>query len=88
MPQQILHHPPRIPGLPAADAPDESECRSSCQNLAYTDRDINQMTTHVTALERAATDPLTPRPLRDRAAAQATQRRTIIARHEASRPGK
>lgn len=30
----------RAAGLPGAHAPDESECRSSCANLAYTDRDI------------------------------------------------
>ncbi|WP_069774272.1 hypothetical protein [Streptomyces agglomeratus] len=27
-------------GLPADDGPDESLCRSTCANLAYTDRDI------------------------------------------------
>lgn len=30
-------------GLPGTDAPDESECRSSCANLAYTDRDIAEL---------------------------------------------
>jgi hypothetical protein len=76
----------RDPGLPAPDGPDESECRSTCQNLAYTDRDIQQMTADVTAMEHAATDPLAPRPLRDRAAARAAQRRAITTRHQASRP--
>ncbi|MGH3533185.1 MAG: hypothetical protein ACRDR6_16790 [Pseudonocardiaceae bacterium] len=72
-------------GLPADDAPDESECRTTCQNLAYTDRDIQQMDEEATAMDKAAADPLAPRPIRDRAAARATQRRAIIERHEASR---
>jgi hypothetical protein len=52
----------------------------------FTDRDIQQMTAEVTAMERAAGDPLAPRPLRDRAAARAAQQRAIITRHQASRP--
>jgi integrase len=80
------HKDRRDPDLPAPDGPDQAECRSTCQNLAYTDRDIQQMTAEVTAMERAAADPLAPRPLRDRAAARAVQRRVIITRHHASRP--
>jgi len=73
-------------GLPAADAPDESQCRATCQNLAWTDRDIQQIRQEATAMEHAAADPLAPRPIRDRAAARAAQRRAIIKDHEASRP--
>lgn len=73
-------------GLPAADAPDESECRTTCQNLAWTDRDISQLRDRLAVLEASAADPLAPRPLRDRAAAQASQVRDIIARHQATRP--
>ncbi|MCW2916695.1 MAG: phage integrase family protein [Actinomycetia bacterium] len=73
-------------GLPADDTPDESECRTTCQNLAHTDRDIQQMAKEATAMEQAAADPLAPWPIRDRAAARAAQRRAIIVRHEASRP--
>lgn len=72
--------------LPIDDEPDESECRTSCQNLAYTDRDIEQIRKDVAALSTAAQDPLAPRPIRDRAAARADQRRVIIEHHESSRP--
>jgi hypothetical protein len=71
-------------GLPADDAPDESECRSTCQNLAYTDRDIDQLRSRLRDLEAGSEDPLAPRPLRDRAAAQADRVRATIARHEQS----
>jgi len=73
-------------GLLANDAPDESGCRTTCQNLAYTDRDIRQIDEEATAMEKAAADPLAPHPIRDRAAARAAQRRAIIERHKASRP--
>lgn len=73
-------------GLPAAGAPDESECRTTCQNLAWTDRDISRLRDRLAVLEASAADPLAPRPLRDRAAAQASRVRDIIARHQATRP--
>jgi integrase len=73
-------------GVPAGDAPDESECRTACQNLAWTDRDIRQLGDRLAVLETRAADPLAPRPLRDRARAQAAQARDIITRHQASRP--
>lgn len=73
-------------GLPAGDAPDESECRTTCQNLAWTDRDISQLRHRLAVLEASAADPLAPRPLRDRTAAQASQVRDIIGRHQATRP--
>ena len=70
-------------GLPAADAPHESECRTACQNLAWTDRDISRLRSRLTDLDASAADSLAPRPLRDRAAAQASRARDIIARHQA-----
>lgn len=72
-------------GLPADDAPDESECRTTCQNLAWADRDISQLRNRLAALEASTADLLTPRPLRDRAAAQASRVRDIIGRHQATR---
>ncbi|MEV0401213.1 integrase [Actinoallomurus sp. NPDC050550] len=72
-------------GLPTDGQPDQAECRTTCQNLAYTDRDIVQLQHRVTALDATTADRLTPRPLRDRAATQATQTREIISRHERSR---
>jgi integrase len=69
-----------------ADGPDESECRSNCQNLAYTDRDINMLRQRLTVLRDAAEDPLSPMPLRSRLQAQADQVRQIIEQHDNSRP--
>jgi hypothetical protein len=64
------------------DGPDESDCRSACTNLAYTERDIALLRERLIVLETGAVDPLSPRPLRDRSAAQAAQVRAIIERHE------
>jgi hypothetical protein len=72
-------------GLPTRDGPDEAECRTTCQNLAYTDRDIATMQDELAAAERASADPLAPAPIRDRATARAAQRRTVIERHERTR---
>lgn len=73
-------------GLPAGDAPEQAECRTTCQNLAYTDRDIRQLRERLRDIDAGAADPLAPRPLRDRSAAQASRLRDIIARHDAGRP--
>ncbi|MDA8303538.1 MAG: hypothetical protein M0005_18810 [Actinomycetota bacterium] len=73
-------------GLPHNDIPEQSECRSTCANLAYTDRDISQVHDRHHALTAAATDQLAPRPLRDRAQAIADQLGAIIGRHERARP--
>ncbi|WP_406447093.1 hypothetical protein OG782_00075 [Streptomyces sp. NBC_00876] len=74
-------------GLPADDGPDEeSLCHSTCANLAYTDRDIAEHRRRLPILETEARDPMTPRPRRDRAAAQAAQICAVIEQHEASRP--
>jgi integrase len=74
-------------GLPAADAPEPSECQSSCRNLAYTDRDIAAAHRQLARLRHAAADPLAPRPLRDRTGAQAARLQAIIDQHEATRLG-
>jgi len=73
-------------GLSADDAPDESECRTSCTNLAYTDRDIQRISHEVAEMEAAAADPLAPRPLRDRATSRAARYKAIIEAHHATRP--
>ena len=72
-------------GLPHPDGPEESECRSTCTNLAYTDRDIAQLRDRHQAVTAGATDPLAPRPLRDRASAIADQLQAVIDRHEQTR---
>ncbi|MDL2075816.1 integrase [Streptomyces sp. GXMU-J15] len=68
-------------GLPDDDTPDELECRSSCANLAYTDRDIEDLQRRRARHWADADDPLAPEPRRDRAAAQAAQLSEIIDRH-------
>jgi hypothetical protein len=73
-------------GLPADDTPDESECRTSCTNLAYTDRDIEKLREEALTMENAAADSLAPHPIRDRAAARPARQRAVIQRHDASRP--
>ncbi|WP_461037440.1 hypothetical protein [Streptomyces mayteni] len=72
-------------GLPA-EGPEESECRPTCQNLAYTDRDIDALHDRLARHEATARDPLAPRPRRERAQAQIQHTRGIIDQHQASRP--
>jgi integrase len=72
-------------GLPEPAGPDESECRSSCTNLAFTDRDVARREQDLRGLEATASDPLAPRPLRDRAAAQAERIVSLVHRHEKDR---
>jgi hypothetical protein len=61
-------------------------CHSNCANLAYTDRDIAEHRRRLPILETEARDPMTPRPRRDRAAAQAARICAVIEQHETSRP--
>ena len=69
-------------GLSEPSGPDESECRSTCTNLAFTDRDIARRKQELRDLESARDNPLAPQPLRDRAAAQAERVADLIHRHE------
>ncbi|MFI1191631.1 integrase [Streptomyces californicus] len=71
-------------GLPAEDGPNEAECLSSCGNLVYTDRNIVEQRRLQRQWSAAAADRLSPRPLRDRAAALADNSRAIIEEHYAS----
>ncbi|MFG2511832.1 hypothetical protein [Streptomyces sp. NPDC048584] len=72
-------------GMPEPAGPDESECRSSCTNLAFTDRDIAHRKQALRGWEAAVSDPLAPQPVRDRAAAQAERITSLIRRHEQKR---
>lgn len=72
-------------GLPHNEVPEQSECRSTCTNLAHTDRDIVQLHVRYQAVTAAATDQLAPQPLRDRAGAIADQLEAVIDRHEQTR---
>ncbi|MGW1253980.1 hypothetical protein ACWD5Q_02050 [Streptomyces sp. NPDC002513] len=71
-------------GLPEPAGPDESECRSTCTNLAFTDRDIAHRKQDLRDWEAAASDLLAPQPLRDWATAQAELITSLIHRHERS----
>lgn len=68
-----------------ANEPDEQLCRPTCINLAYTDRDIENKKPECARWEAAAADRLSPKPLRDRAAAKAAPMRAVIAEHEQGR---
>jgi hypothetical protein len=68
------------------DGPQESHCRSTCPNLAYTDRNIDQLRGQLEILDATIGDPLTPQPLRDRAHAQAQAARATIDRHVSTSP--
>jgi integrase len=68
--------------LPEPAGPEESECRSTCTNLAFTDRDIARRKQALRELESHRDNPLAPLPLRDRAAAQAERTAALIHRHE------
>ncbi|MFJ1596134.1 hypothetical protein [Streptomyces sp. NPDC088261] len=72
--------------MPADDGPDGSLCHSTCVNLAYTDLDIAEHRARLPVLMTEALDPMTPRPRRDRAAAQADLILSVIEQHEMSRP--
>ncbi len=69
-----------------ADGPQESHCRSTCSNLAYTDRSIDELRSRLDLLDATIGDTLTPQPLRDRAHAQAQSARTISDQHVSSSP--
>jgi len=73
-------------GLPADDGPDESECRSTCVNLAFTDRNIAEKRVQLAIWDVSARDPLSPGPMRDRAEVIADGLRREITAHEASTP--
>ncbi|WDZ88796.1 hypothetical protein [Nocardiopsis sp. HUAS JQ3] len=67
--------------------PDPQLCRTTCTNLAYTDRDIENKRRELTRHETAAADPLSPKPLRDREAAKAAQAHAVIVAHDQGRRG-
>jgi integrase len=73
-------------GVPT-DGPHEAECQLACVNLAFTDRDIASLGEDLRRWQAEARDPLSPRPRRERAAAQANRIASIIERHERTRPG-
>jgi hypothetical protein len=73
-------------GLAPNETADESRCRPTCQNLAYTDRDVQQLRDRLARLKARVADPLSPRPLRDRVADQVAAICRVIELHETTRP--
>jgi len=65
---------------------DTTKVNTGAAETTYTDRDISQLRERLAILDAAAADPLAPRPLRDRSAAQASRLRDIITRHDSTKP--
>jgi len=66
--------------------PTLSDCRSTCGNIARTDRDIAELRGDITTVSRIVADPLSP-PIRHRREAQRlASLQQIIDQHEATRP--
>ena len=63
--------------------PDLNNCRSTCKNIAITDRNIVLVRRRLAVHEADAHDPLAPEPLRKRAAALAEKDQAIIDAHVA-----
>ena len=74
------------PSAPRSPICDTTEVNTSAAETTRTDRDIGVLTRRLQLLEQGAADPLAPRPLRDRSAAQASRLRAIIDRHQLTRP--
>jgi hypothetical protein len=64
-----------------ADRPAWSRCRLTCQNIAYTDRDIIELRRHAGDLEHDLAAPGLPDPLRQRIRERLSQHRQVIAQH-------
>lgn len=60
-----------------------SRCRLTCQNIAYTDRDITELHRHADGLEHDLAAPGLPGPLRQRIQERLGEHRQAIARHHA-----
>jgi len=65
---------------------DTTKVNTGTAETTDTDRDIQQLADRLAALEDHAGDAPAPRPLRDRAAAQAAVISAIIDRHDQDRP--
>jgi hypothetical protein len=74
--------------LGAADdsgtTPDLDDCRTTCQNIAYTDRDIRQLHQRAARLQDLLGDFLAPSPRHARIRAERDRLRELIRNHEQS----
>lgn len=61
--------------------PDQDDCRPNCRNIAYTDRDIDQLHTQADELRAVLTNYLAPSPRHHRERAELDRITTIIRHH-------
>jgi hypothetical protein len=64
--------------------PDLDDCRTTCQNVAYTDRDIRQLHQRAAHLQNLLGDFLAPSPRHQRIRAERDRLRELIRNHEQS----
>lgn len=75
----------RDPRDPSAAGPSWPRCRLTCTNVARTDRDIYELSTHVHRLQEDLDVPGIPEPLRQGIQRNLDFHRQVIAEHDASR---
>lgn len=61
--------------------PDLDNCHTACQNIARTDRDIQQVRLQLAALQADADDPLAPEPRRIRAKTLVSRTQAVLEAH-------
>ncbi|WP_071289748.1 hypothetical protein [Mycolicibacterium llatzerense] len=62
--------------------PDQDDCRPSCHNIAYTDRDISQLRIAAAGIGDIINDSLAPSPRHQRASAELARLQQIIDDHD------
>ena len=73
-------------GTDARRTPDLTDCQPGCQNIARTDRDVDQLRSQAVELAELATDPLSPEPRRQRERHELERLRVILDEHDHTRP--
>lgn len=66
----------------ARRTPDHDDCRPTCRNVAYTDRDIAEVRRRATELQEMVTDRLVPSIRHQRERAELDRLRALIHRHD------
>jgi hypothetical protein len=64
--------------------PDQDDCRPDCHNIAYTDRDINQLRVEAAGIREILDNSLAPSPRHHRAPAELERLQQIINNHDRS----
>jgi hypothetical protein len=70
----------------ARRTPDQFDCRPNCQNIAYTDRDIEELAAQARELRDLAGHHLAPSPRHRRERAEQRRLESIITAHAKGRP--